>query len=42
VNVLKIDNNESVKDGSGCAVFLLVFRLDYSDLKINKMEDRLE
>jgi hypothetical protein len=23
-------------------VFLLVFRLDYSDFKVNKMEDRLE
>jgi hypothetical protein len=23
-------------------VFLLVFRLDYNDLKVNKMEDRLE
>jgi len=31
-----------VKDGSGCAVFLLVFRLYYSDFKVNKMEDRLE
>jgi len=31
-----------MKDGSGCVVFLLVFRLDYSDFKVNKMEDRLE
>jgi hypothetical protein len=29
-------------EGSGCVVFLLVFRLDYSDFKANKMEDRLE
>jgi len=31
-----------MKDGSGCVVFLLVFRLDYRDFKVNKMEDRLE
>ena len=31
-----------MKDGSGCVVFLLAFRLDYSDFKENKMEDRLE
>jgi hypothetical protein len=30
-----------MKDGSGCVVFLLVFRLDYSDFKVNKMEDKL-
>jgi len=46
VNDSKIGNNESdekwMKDGSGCVVFLLVFRLDYSDFKVNKMEDKLE
>jgi len=31
-----------MKDGSGCVVILLVFRLDYSDFKVNKMGDRLE
>jgi len=31
-----------MKDGSGCVVFLLVFRLYYSDYKVNKMGDRLE
>jgi hypothetical protein len=31
-----------MKDGSDYVVFLLVFRVDYSDFKVNKMEDRLE
>jgi hypothetical protein len=31
-----------MKDGSGCVVFFLAFRLGYSDFKVNKMEDRLE
>jgi len=31
-----------MKDGSGCVVFLLVFRLDYSDFEVNKMGDRVE
>jgi hypothetical protein len=46
VNDSKSSNNESDENGwrMGLVVlyFFLVFRLDYSDFKVNKMGDRLE
>jgi len=45
VNDSKINNNESDENGWKIGLidfFFLMFKLDYSDFKINKMKNKLE